>query len=80
MADKKISELETATLADVIAAGGFVPVAVPNTGTLKVPVSEISPDGVRTFIARYEEGDIVWPDADDVVTAIYNGERVEIVC
>lgn len=80
MADKKISELEAATLADVIAAGGFVPVAVPNTGTLKVPVSEISPDGVRKFIARYEEGDIVWPDADDVVTAINNGERVEIVC
>lgn len=81
MAEKKISELEQSTLAAMVAAGGFVPVANPGVGTFKVPTSEFGSGGesVTTFQANYEGGEVVWPNADDVLSSVRAGKRVEII-
>lgn len=65
MADKKISELETATLSDVVEAG-YVPVAVPNTGTFKVPVSALVIGGSNFYEVVY--GETTRSQIDDALT------------
>lgn len=45
MAEKKISELETATLPEMVSAGGYVPVAQAGVATFKVPASDFAGGG-----------------------------------
>ncbi|SHL04357.1 hypothetical protein [Fibrobacter sp. UWH4] len=79
MAEKKISELDTSTLAAMKTAGAYIPMAVENDKTYKVPASDIS-DNTIVLVATFDSQtqQIEWPDSDDVVSAVNDGRYVTI--